>query len=143
MEKAQQGRGVGWLCDWKGVSRVADMKAQGVRFEAVERAVPGGYLQWEGEAGSGNGEPEVREEAATGGEEPEEEGALLPGQPFVALGVEQGKDGDLARVYVQLSSEGVPAGRAEEEQPCSRKYHKTLRAAEMCAKAASEGQECR
>ena len=107
MEKAQQGRGVGWLCDWQGVNRVADMKAKGVQFEAIQRAVLGSYLQWEGEVGSGDGELEVREAAAQGGEEPEETPALLPGQPIVALGVEQEKDGDLARVYVERTERGV------------------------------------
>ena len=34
-DRAQEGRGVGWLCDWRGVRRVADMKARGVRFEAA------------------------------------------------------------------------------------------------------------
>ena len=38
-ERAQEGRGVGWLCDWRGANRVVDMKAKGVQFEAVRRAV--------------------------------------------------------------------------------------------------------
>ena len=64
MERAQEGRGVGRLCDWRGVNRVADMKARGMRFEVVQRAVMGGYLRWEDSAGSGSGEPKAHATAA-------------------------------------------------------------------------------
>ena len=145
MERAQEGRGVGWLCEWRGVNRVTDMKARGVRFEVVQRAVMGGYLPWEGSAGTGEGETEVKETATQGGEESKEEVApvSLSEQPIVAAGVEQGRAGDLARVCIGRSGEGAPAGRADAEQPCGSQYHETLRAAELCAKAVSEGQECR
>lgn len=32
-EESTAWQGSGWLCDWRGVIRVADMQAQGVRFE--------------------------------------------------------------------------------------------------------------
>ena len=75
-ERAQEGRGVGWLCEWRGVNRVADMKARGVRFEVVQRAVMGGYLRWEDSTGSGGGESEAAETAAQVGEESQDEGTL-------------------------------------------------------------------
>ena len=41
-------------------------------------------------------------------------------QPIVAVGVEQGRDGDLARVHIGRSGEGALAGRVNVEQWLSR-----------------------
>ena len=46
------------------------MKAKGVQFEAVRRAVMGGYLKWEEDStGGGGGESEVATAEAQGREE--------------------------------------------------------------------------
>ena len=144
-ERAQEGRGVGWLCDWQGANRVVDMKARGVQFEAVRRAVMGWYLKWEDNStGGGGGESEAATAEAQGREEVQEGTPESPsGQPIVAVDVEQGRDGDLARVFIECSGEGLPAGRTEGVQPCVSQHHETLRAAELCVKAVIEGQECR
>ena len=141
-ERAQEGRGVGWLCDWRGANRVVDMKAKGVQFEAVRRAVMGGYLKWEDDStGGGGGESEVATGEAQGREGAQE--GTPESQQIVAVGVEQGRDGDLARVYIECSGKGFPAGRTEGVQSCGSQHHGTVRAAELCAKAVREGQECR
>ena len=120
---------------------MVDMKAKGVQFEAVRRAVMGGYLKWEDNStGGGGGESEVATGEAQGREEAQE--GTPESQQIVAVGVEQGRDGDLARVHIERSGEGVPAGRTKGAQPCGSQHHETLRAAQLCAKAASEGQEC-
>ena len=94
-EQAQEGRGARWLCDWRGANRVVDMKAKGVQFEAVRRAVMGGYLKWEDDStGGGGGESEVATAEAQGREEAQE--GTPESQQIVAVGVEQGRDGDLA-----------------------------------------------
>ena len=47
-------------------------------------------------------------------------------------------------MHIGRSGVGAPVvGRTDVEQPCGSQYHETLRAAELCAKAVSEGQECR
>ena len=104
----------------------------------------GGYLQWEDNSTGGRGgESEAVTAAAQRGEEAQEGTPVLPsGQPIVVVGVEQGRDGDLARVYIEQSREGVPAGRTEGAQPCGSQHHGVLRAAELCAEAVSKGQEC-
>ena len=60
-EQAQEGRGVRWLCGWWGVNQLADMKVQGVQFEAVQRAVMGGYLRWEDNSTGNRGGESVRQ----------------------------------------------------------------------------------
>jgi len=144
-----------WLDEWKkrktekiimrtenNANRVVDMKAKGVQFEAVRRAVMGGYLKWEEDStGGGGGESEVATAEAQGREEAQQ--GTPESQQIVAVGVKQGRDGDLARVYIECSGKGFPAARTEGVQPCGSQHHETLRAAELCAKAVSEGQECR
>ena len=87
------------------------------------------------------GESEVATVEAQGREEAQQ--GTPESQQIVAVGVKQGRDGDLARVYIECSGEGIPAGRTEGVQPCGSQHHETLRAAELCAKAVSEGRECR